>query len=96
MNASSSRPLAYKFLTSESSAYENAGTSTPRDGTFYFTSPSVEISAPDAQYAAGAVYLYVWNGASSIQNNYTSLDRGDIIGAYTNAYTCLLYTSRCV
>ena len=87
LNASSSRPLAYKFLTSESSAYENAGTSTPRDGTFYFTSPSVEISAPDAQYAAGAVYLYVWNGASSIQNNYTSLDRGDIIGAYTNGYT---------
>ena len=40
LNASSSRPLAYKFLTSESSAYENAGTSTPRDGTFYFTSPS--------------------------------------------------------
>lgn len=87
LNASSSRPLAYKFLTSESSAYENAGTSTPRDGTFYFTSPSVEISAPDAQYAAGDVYLYVWNGASSIQNNYTSLDRGDIIGAYTNGYT---------
>ena len=87
LNASSSRPLAYKFLTSESSAYENAGTSTPRDGTFYFTGPSVEISAPDAQYAAGDVYLYVWNGASSIQNNYTSLDRGDIIGAYTNGYT---------
>lgn len=85
--ADASKPLAYKFLTAESSTYEDAGTSTPRDGTFYFTGGSAVITSPAAQYAAGNVYLYIWNGASSLQNNLTCFDRANIIGAYTNGYT---------
>lgn len=85
-------PLYYKFLTSESSTYANAGPSTPKDGSFYFDTsaviPPAELTSPaSAEFPAGYVYLYIWNGGSSSRHNLTALDRGTYYGTYDAGYT---------
>ena len=84
---SSTATLAYKFLPAENSSYNNAGTGTARDGTFYLDLPATTHTLTySGEITSNSGYLYIWHGsADSTGNSLTALDRGTFSGTYDSA-----------
>lgn len=84
---SSTATLAYKFLSDENSSYNNAGSGTAKDGTFYFDLPgSTHTLQYSGELTGSNGYLYIWHGtADSSGHSLTALDRGTFSGTYDSA-----------
>ena len=62
---SSTATLAYKFLSDENSSYNNAGSGTAKDGTFYFDLPgSTHTLQYSGELTGSNGYLYIWHGTA--------------------------------
>ena len=75
---SSTATLAYKFLSDENSSYNNAGSGTAKDGTFYFDLPgSTHTLQYSGELTGSNGYLYIWHGTANTRSSVlTALDRG--------------------